>query len=192
MSRSNRKIPVTTAKMYRHFAVLTLAITAAIAMFAQGEKDEAAAAPATQGYDEVDLAARDPQTNRIAVSPVVARRGQFGDDAHAGFDSSAVLEASNDDSLGSGSEGGMGAGAAADIRGMAESALAQSLPANSSNAGGSGLPQVRPPEMSKEEWEALLARKRRDAALQKPDAGQVADMLSASRERAGASDGQPD
>lgn len=180
MSRMNRKVPLTTAQMYRHFAVITLVITAALAMFAQGEQDDAKASPtpAPPPYDAVDLAVRDPRVNRIAISPQVARQGEFGDDDDRAADEAPSFT-------------GSGTATEADIQSMAARATAIPAPPVAAVSVTAGT-EAPPPGMSKEEWEALQARKRRQALPEKADPQTVADMLAASRDRAGASDGLPD
>lgn len=75
--------PTIPAKMYRHFALVTLALTAGIAMFAEGENREAAAAqiddrrerkPQAQMSREI---ARSPASGRSKPEP---RRGRFAED----------------------------------------------------------------------------------------------------------------
>lgn len=75
-------IPV-PGKMYRHFAMITIAITACIALFADGERREAIGAEIRDDQQRQELRALDAQRNgptRIGSNPQVQRGNGFGEE----------------------------------------------------------------------------------------------------------------
>ena len=85
--------PVIPTSMYRHFAIITLVLTAGLAMFAEGENREATAAPAAP----VTLATAAP-TAKSRPSPrwwddepeFDSRFGRPAEVAHSGGDGSEI------------------------------------------------------------------------------------------------------
>lgn len=68
-------------KMYRHFALVTVAVTASIAMFANGENREAVAAQIAQHRKETQVRPPSaPQFGTPTVSRAARQRPEFADD----------------------------------------------------------------------------------------------------------------
>jgi len=175
MSRMTRKLPLTTPQMYRHFAAVTLAVTGLLAMFAQGEQQKVAvAAPAVPaGPDAIDQA-----THGAPVGLIASR-------ASASSTGGAFMEVDADDTWAR--DRGRGGETSGDLAGMVV------IPAPAAAAvSGPAVLSTPPPGMTKEEWGALLARKRRGVQPEETSAKEMEALLAASRERSGASDGRPD
>lgn len=75
--------PAITPRMYRHFAVMTLVLTALIAFFANGESHQAMAAAAE--VEEVPVPPAPPRTASLAESKPEADSGSWGDDSDVSF-----------------------------------------------------------------------------------------------------------
>jgi hypothetical protein len=156
------KPPVPT-KLYRHFAVVTLALTAFLALFATGENAELNEA-ARQAQSPQSSTPRPAQTPRYG-DPQLARRGangSFGEEAKA-----------------NGEFGQPSIGSGGDSRTIAP----RNLPArNSENA---GFTQAYLDSLSEEELAALL-QAMRDGGIDDGERRQaMAVMETASRRRSG-------
>jgi hypothetical protein len=79
--------PAITAQMYRHFAVVTLALTALMAFFADGEKQQALAAEAMPRHSEKLRRAAPKELGPLAPTRAAADvpRGTWGSDDSGGF-----------------------------------------------------------------------------------------------------------
>lgn len=149
--------------MYQHFAVVTLVITAAVAMFADGEQREAVAATAVDKPDAIDLAAQGRQANTIKVSRQ-ATQGSFGDELPTGGYGFADDGANSGTSSIVGGSDGIGAIA--------------TIPAN-----------LTPPAgMSRTAWEALQRRRAKTQASEQATPQQISDLVAQSAARSGAPD----
>jgi hypothetical protein len=81
--------PPVPIKLYRHFAVVTLALTAAIAMFATGEGEEQRQAAQQPRASQAAAAAPRPSSTPRYGEASLAQRGgggEFGDEAASGND----------------------------------------------------------------------------------------------------------
>lgn len=162
MSRSIRKSRASQARMYQHFAVVTLVITAAIAMFADGSQPEAVAATAVDKPDAIDLAAQGKDANAIKVTEGAAK-GSFGSDIATG-------------GYGFAEEVGGGYDQLADSAGDAIGYVA-SIPATLGPA----------PGMSRAAWEEQR-RRAQPRAEDQATPQQISDLVEQSRARSGLAD----
>lgn len=170
MTRLNKTQAVSTARMYRHFAVVTIVVTALIALFADGEKREAVAATAMPKPDAIELAAQGKDTNQIKVGSRNAASGEFGGDSDGG--------SSDGGSSGGGWSGG--------------SAISDDLSDLASNARGvaglgSSLTQLPgPPEgMSAEDWASRQVRRQKNLQDTQASKADITDLIAQSRMRSG-------
>jgi hypothetical protein len=90
MERGMRRnpTPAITSKMYRDFAVTTVAITALIALFASGEKDDALAAEANPVVHMSPKAKATPKAEE--VDPADGDSGSWGSDVDFGHPTSSI------------------------------------------------------------------------------------------------------
>lgn len=156
--------------MYRHFAVLTLVLTACIAMFADGENSEAAS-------NRPDMR---NETPRITAQEKSARRGPALRDDRRNKTTWApdeplptVVEADGWGSL------SQGTGPAAQFQ-------------TAALAAGAFAPAAMPEAMTMEEYIAWVEQQRKEAALRgagKPSSGEVDSLLAMSRMRSGSGRG---
>ena len=163
-------VPVT---MYRHFAVVTVALTFALAIFADGENRAAMA----EELDEQQQQAELRQQSAEMVGPVkigatkpaaAADPGAFGDDEAMGAPSSMV--------------GGSGGSSSVLIEG---SAAGSGLAAGQSV----GYPAAHLARMSKDERDQLVKGLREAGMLSpKQRRSRAAALMAASRNRSGATD----
>ena len=167
MARNANRNPV-TAKMYRHFAAVTVACTMALAMFADGENREAVAR-------EVSAAApKRTEANRTPVEFVrknMGSQGNFND----GFDGSfgAPMDTA-------GATAGDTGYVPDEVPVMAGSGMPGSYNVY-------GVPAADWARLSDEQKKKLIAAyKAAQAAARQPDrADQIESLLNASRERSG-------
>lgn len=157
------------ARMYTHFAVVTVVATAVIAMFAKSEDHSDAAetmAEAEAGQpDQVDLAAQGKQVNQIQVRERNSEQlaGSFGPD-------------------------NMGGGFSGDsyVSGMRDYSYNPTSTARSLH----DLPDVGSltPNMTPEKWNEILERRRKELLEQQQEAVRQEDidsMIALSRQRSG-------
>jgi len=137
----SRYAPKTTVspKMFRHFAVITIGVTACLGMFTNGEEAERLA-------KDIDVQQRAAATNVSAavqqrVKPVAKFNAQFRDARRTYVP--LASEADDGGSYGQPMDGSGGGGASAG--GPALTAQAQGIPLNTPGAAGSpkGLPTTR-------------------------------------------------
>ncbi|WP_120717859.1 hypothetical protein [Tsuneonella amylolytica] len=173
MGRRNATEPV-TAQMYRHFAVATLAATAALAMFANGENREAVAR-------EVEAAKPAPQADNNKLfrrSPHAAPPGQSA--GGGGFDASFGQP--------------MDAVGAAPQRSGSFAGIDQAAPVPVTTDGDDYgvLPEIWA-SLTQDEKKAVIAKveAERAAAARPERARQIDDLMAASRARSGGSSGLP-
>lgn len=165
MARLNKTQAVSTARMYRHFAIVTIVVTALIALFADGEKREAVAATAMPKPDAIELAAQGKATNRIKVGSRNATSGEFGGDSdggtsNGGWSGSSALSDDLSDL----------AGSARGVAGL-----------------GSSLTQLPgPPEgMSAEDWASRQVRRQKNLQDTQASKADITDLIAQSRMRSG-------
>lgn len=85
-------IPV-PAKMYRHFATITIAITACIALFADGERREAIGAEIRADQKRQEMRALDAQRNgptKVGSNQLVERGNGFGEETTGDGDNGTI------------------------------------------------------------------------------------------------------
>lgn len=165
------KKPPVPAKMYRHFAVVTVALTAALALFAQGEnreyyEEQAAAEERAAEEEAAPRQAAGQQGNAPAYGEAkLARRDSSGS---VGFDSGPEFDRSF--GRGSGPQGGRYS--------------SQIVPAeNSENA---RFTASHLDKLSEEELQRLLEAIREDGITNEQDRMRaIAVMEAASRRRSG-------
>ncbi|MGZ3246755.1 MAG: hypothetical protein ACXU61_06705 [Croceibacterium sp.] len=77
--------PAITAQMYRHFATLTVACTALVAVFANGEKQQAVAAETAASRPHETRLKSHPKSKPTPVNEGSEDTGIWGDDETEGF-----------------------------------------------------------------------------------------------------------
>lgn len=175
MARPQPTIPV-SARMYRHFAVATLSITACLAMFADGESREALAdqvSRADMRQAEGKLAEQGKGGNSaLTFTDKRRNKGSFGADG------------GGDEGGGSGGDGTLnGASIAAAQDGPGEAPV---YAEDSAAQAPAEMPQMLQPGMSAAEYQQMKAGPRkpgRPAASQRPTQAQVDGLMAASAAR---------
>lgn len=163
MSRIRRKSNGSIKNIYVHFAVITLVLTAGLAMFAEGEnakvREQAKAQEDKPEEDAITKAAQGKQANEIEVRDASTLAGSFGDSGGSGIQSHSYAAAS---AMGDmvGSIGRIG---------QIPSHVIGQLPAG----------------MSAEEWLALNARRAKANEDEQPTESQINDLVAQSQARAG-------
>ncbi|HEY7808110.1 MAG TPA: hypothetical protein VIC34_13000 [Croceibacterium sp.] len=86
--------PAITSRMYRHFATVTLMLTGAVALFANGENDPTTAAHAAEGHAIVREKPAKPALQ--PSNPAAGDTGTWGSDSSNGFGSPTLSAPSSD------------------------------------------------------------------------------------------------
>jgi len=162
MSRIRRKSNGSVKNIYLHFAVITLVLTATLAMFAQGETAEVAEQGGVQDdnpeEDAITKAAQGKQANEIQVRDPATLAGSFGEGG-GGIVSHAYAGASAMGDM----VGGVGR-------------MAQ-IPNN--------VIGRLPAGMTAEDWLAQQVRRNEAQASEQATEAQVDDLIAQSQARAG-------
>ncbi len=168
MPRAAPTLPV-NAKMYRHFAVISLALTAGLAMFADSDNREA-----FEDHIAENAAAQKSAPKKVASNFTDNRKdsGSFGEEA-----------------------GSVSAGKASAFIGEEDTIAGAELVAGNQVTMVPGEPDTLPdsvvdgvpPGMSPEEFRALQARRKQQKAAasssNEPSASEIAAMVAASKAR---------
>ena len=179
MARIAPALPV-SAKMYRHFAVITVVITVCIALFADGGTHASLASESIKAPDGKAIVER--QANKVAARKsllgglhVKARGSGWGTDG------------------GSGGDFGGGGGGVIPSGYVIETPSGTRLdPLTLHNTDGQGLPPVLPPGMSPEDYAMQNGKtpnhSKRVGAVKRLSEQELERIQQASRERTGSSD----
>ena len=160
MSRAAPTIPV-SAKMYRHFAVVTVTITTCLAIFADGENRQALAEEVAARQQQNELRAAEQEKSGTAGRPLFQdkrkAKSSFGPDGGGGELSPGSSDSGYDPYRPVGAEIGLGDSVAL-------------APATTSAAAAAGItpPAKPPPGMTMEEWLALQKQGRVQTAGANP------------------------
>ncbi|MBV1916608.1 MAG: hypothetical protein KUG65_00875 [Sphingomonadaceae bacterium] len=176
MSRPKPVIPV-TPKMYRHFAMITLAITGCLAMFADGENRQAVEQHLSDQKQMQDMRRAGQKiaangkggNNRLNFRDNRKNKGTFGTGSDVSYSSNSTKTSGAGSASFSNAERGGGAQIA--------------LVDERSSVGGTPLPEMLPPGMTLEEYREMLLQKKKKKARKKASKPDLDAIIAASAAR---------